>query len=231
MFGDKNALWKHVFHHSNVITEKCFICNESYTNVSELKLHMYFAHRCFLCTCCYKVFHSLAEFLHHAQLHVTEVNIPRDDKGKMLIDVDPNNNKSKIKEALFPSESGPQTLFYISDKVSQEILEDHRLFRCYVCLKNIEGELTFIVHLKMHPEPRPLFCLLCMSKFNDCEELEVHLKNHFDDNSKDPSGGTDGNSEEEPIIYCTACCEVFDTTEEWANHQTVIYAREVKIQR
>ena len=218
VFGDKNELWKHIFSHANITTEKCYVCNETFTHCSELKVHVYCRHKVLFCRCCYKMFHNVSQQQEHAQLHVTEANIPRDEMGKMMIEVDSNNNKKERTEYLFPNEDKYQPMFSLSAKVAPEVLEDNRLFHCLICSKNIEGELTFIVHMKTHAEPRPLVCLLCAKTFKDVVDLEIHLKAHFDNKTSMQDLNDDSGDDVDNIFLCNLCCEVFDSNDELTQH-------------
>ena len=72
-FLDEKSLWKHLFEHANVKLEMCHICRSSFKTLGELKMHVLTAHKGYMCTCCYKVFHTLEAFQYHAQVHVLEV--------------------------------------------------------------------------------------------------------------------------------------------------------------
>ena len=77
-----------------------------------------------------------------------EVNIPRDENGKIVIEIEDQKNWEQDCEKLFPNQDETQPCFVITPKILPSILEDTRLFFCHVCKKTIEGELTYIIHIK-----------------------------------------------------------------------------------
>ena len=223
IFSDNISLLQHMFSHVDIKTEICNACGKFFVNLQELKLHVYTYHKCFFCECCRRMLHTVEDLYFHSQLHVLELNIPRDENGKMIVEVQ-DSSGPEANEKLFPNDNTEQPLFSTSQKVKRDILEDDRLFHCYVCRKNIEGELTFIVHIKMHPIARQLFCLICNRDFDESSDLEKHLSSHFDKNMNFSEDFSDVNPslehEKEDFFKCKICYEVFDTEEEMLNHKS-----------
>ena len=137
-----------------------------------------------------------------------QVNVPRDENGKMLIEVDEEADvkDASKKEKLFPE---LETTFYISSKIPSSYLEDLRLFYCYVCEKNIEGELTFVVHMKTHLVPRRLSCMICMSKFDDDDDFRDHMASHFDEEGNIIVVEKIADTDDDCLEKCRVCSEVF----------------------
>ncbi|XP_057316920.1 uncharacterized protein LOC130657939 isoform X2 [Hydractinia symbiolongicarpus] len=219
-YTNEIALWRHSFHHAGVAVETCYVCDQSFSTATELKVHTYLAHSGFYCELCYKVFHSLDAFTEHSQLHVIEANVPRDNNGKMVIEIEQNKLSSLEHQSLFPEEETGPKKFVITSKIPKEILGDSRLFYCYVCKQNIEGDLTFIVHMKTHAEPRLLLCLLCKRKFANAEQLCEHIKKHFVHEKMNVRIDSDEVlSDEEELDKCSLCCQVFETSKELTEHK------------
>ncbi|XP_065661201.1 uncharacterized protein LOC101240955 isoform X3 [Hydra vulgaris] len=232
IFNDNLSLLQHMFIHIEVKTEVCNACGKLFVTLEELKIHVYTFHKCFFCECCRRMLHSFDDLYFHSQLHVLELNIPRDENGKIIVEVQEDSRSDNFHK-LFPDETIDQPLFSITPKVKRDILEDDRLFNCYVCRKNVEGELTFIVHIKMHPIPRVLFCLLCNGKFDNSSDLETHLKSHFDKNMNFCEDfikvNTSLEEDKDDFFKCKICYEVFGTEEELVNHTSSKKFNDIKM--
>ena len=230
-FAEEIYYYKHLYKHIDKMIEVCNICQKRFSTVEALKIHMKKEHNTVFCICCYRSFHNADEFVSHCQLHILDVNIPRDDKGKMVIQIEEDNSKS-VPVKLFEDQPDYLPLFLISSKVPKNVIEDDRLFYCNVCHKNIEGELTFIVHMNTHSEPRKLTCLVCSYSYENVGELEKHYKKHFDKkNEVDSSTVKDIKDvvHDEEMFKCKACSQVFDDNISLTEHMGKTFPKIDKI--
>ena len=230
-FAEDIYYYKHLYTHIDKMIEVCNICQKRLSTVEALKIHMKKEHNTIFCICCYRSFHNADEFVSHCQLHILDVNIPRDDKGKMVIHIEEDNSKG-IPVKLFEDQPDYLPLFSISSKVPKNVIEDDRLFYCNVCHKNIEGELTFIVHMNTHSEPRKLTCLVCSYSYENVGELEKHYKKHFDKkNEVDSSTVKDMEDvvHDEEMFKCKACSQVFDDNISLTEHMEKIFPKIDKV--
>lgn len=206
--------------HVTIEVETCLICLDTFQNRKSLIYHMASTHKAPFCTICYKAFHSFKELRKHCQLHVTESLINRDSKGKMIIQLENKRKATKTANKLFPKESDQSIdeRFILSPEVPVAVLSDSRLFFCHICLKNIEGELTYIVHMKTHPVNRRLACLVCQLNFQTREELHHHYEANVKHNVRLGSSNLRDYNKQINKYSCTLCLLVFETKADLQRH-------------
>ncbi|XP_066923801.1 uncharacterized protein [Clytia hemisphaerica] len=202
--------------HIGIEVETCSVCLDTLPTKTSLQYHMLGKHKSLFCHICYKGFHSYQDLLNHCQLHVHEILIPRDENGKMMIEIGTTNNP---KTFLFDKQTEEESeKFLCTSLIPPNVIADNRLFYCAICQQNIEGELTHIVHMKTHQSKRPLSCLVCHQRFDSVDELNEHHKtnshkkqrNTFDDRVlRLPTGH-----------ICFLCFLVFEDSTSLRQHQS-----------